>query len=171
MSTVRKIGVTTKEVEPMKKLRIFTDGACSGNPGAGGWAAVFALEEGTQVLSGGELITTNNRMELTAVMEALEYVAWGDNIDSVEIYSDSSYVINAIIKGWLDKWVTNNWMTVNKAPVKNDDLWQRVHDVLCYLDTTGAKIRFQWVKGHNGNPMNELADKEAVKAAKKYKIV
>ena len=141
--------------------RIFTDGACSGNPGPGGWAAVFNLHESSEVVSGYEVDTTNNRMELLAVVGALETATKReyDKRGRIEIHSDSAYIVNAINKGWLDKWKKNGWQTAKKEPVKNKDLWVLIDK---YAEGLRCKVSFIKVKGHSGNTFNELADKHAV---------
>lgn len=134
----------------MKRVEIFTDGACSGNPGPGGWGAVLRYNGVEKELSGGEEETTNNRMELTAVIEALSALKEPCNIS---LYTDSRYVMDGIEK-WIENWKRNNWKTANKkAPVKNIELWQK-------LDELQAKheIRWIWVKGHAGHPENERCD-------------
>lgn len=134
----------------MKRVEIFTDGACSGNPGPGGWGAILRYNGVEKELSGGEEETTNNRMELTAVIEALSALKEPCNIS---LYTDSRYVMDGIEK-WIENWKRNNWKTANKkAPVKNIELWQK-------LDELQAKheIRWIWVKGHAGHPENERCD-------------
>ena len=138
-------------------VRLFTDGACSGNPGPGGWA--FILEHpasGKRIeRSGAERETTNNRMELTAVIEGLSVLT---RASRVELYSDSKYTLDGL-REWLDGWKRRGWKTSDKKPVKNQDLWQRL-DAL-----RGAhEIRFHWIKGHNDHPENERCDKLAVEA-------
>lgn len=145
------------------KLRIFTDGACSGNPGPGGWAAIFNFLDCTKKLSGYEIETTNNRMELLAVVKSLKKVAdikaelLKDGYDEIEIHSDSAYVVNAVNKEWILNWKKNNWKTSKGEDVKNSELWKRL-DVLLNMD---LRISFVKVKGHNGNMFNEMADEEA----------
>ncbi|MBP5615393.1 MAG: ribonuclease HI [Alphaproteobacteria bacterium] len=132
------------------RVEIFTDGACSGNPGVGGWAALLRAKDKEKELSGGELMTTNNRMELTAVIEALRALKTKCNIT---LYTDSKYVMNGITE-WLDKWKQNGFKTSNKkGDVKNVDLWM-------VLDTLiqGHEIRWVWVKGHAGHAENERVD-------------
>lgn len=149
-------------------LRIFTDGACSGNPGPGGWAVIINENEECKVLSGGEEETTNNRMELTAAINAVDYVLSNDLLSKgytdVEIISDSAYVVNAINKAWLFGWKKNDWRTAAKTEVANKDLWQEMYKKYCMCKD---KVKFVKVKGHNGNSFNELADEEARKACKK----
>ncbi|WP_205809433.1 ribonuclease HI [Micromonospora sp. HNM0581] len=131
-------------------VRIWTDGACSGNPGPGGWGAVLRYGSHERELRGGEAShTTNNRMELTAAIEALESLT---RPVTVELHTDSTYVRNGITS-WLASWKRNGWRTAARQPVKNADLWQR-------LEAAGARhqITWLWVKGHNGHPENERAD-------------
>ncbi|MBP5352391.1 MAG: ribonuclease HI [Alphaproteobacteria bacterium] len=132
------------------RVEIFTDGACSGNPGIGGWGAILRYKDVEKELSGGELDTTNNRMELTAVIEALKALKKPCNIS---LYTDSKYVMSGITE-WMENWKQNGWRTANKkSDVKNIDLWQQL-DELCNLH----EIRWVWVKGHNGHPENERCD-------------
>lgn len=145
----------------MKRVEIFTDGACSGNPGAGGWGAILRYNDVEKELSGGEENTTNNRMELTAVISALKALKEPCNIT---LYTDSRYVMDGIEK-WIISWKQNGWKTANKkSPVKNVELWQE-------LDALREKheIRFVWVKGHAGHPENERCDELARNEALKYK--
>ncbi|MCM1114376.1 MAG: ribonuclease HI [Clostridium sp.] len=138
----------------MKKIEIYTDGACSGNPGKGGWGAVLVYNSNEKELSGGEQETTNNRMELTAVIEAL--CALKEPCE-VTLTTDSKYVCDAINKGWVYGWKKNNWRKSDKKPALNVDLWEKL---LPLLQT--HKVTFCWVKGHNGHPYNERCDKLAV---------
>tara|TARA_B100000401_G_C52394323_1_gene525782 strand:- start:96 stop:518 length:423 start_codon:yes stop_codon:yes gene_type:complete len=135
------------------KLKIFTDGACSGNPGKGGWAAIILDGNKQSILSGSESNTTNNRMELMAPIMALKKVKKNSEIT---IYTDSKYVKDGITE-WIKKWKLNNWKSASKKPVKNKDLWVK-------LDNTCEKhkISWKWVKAHAGNKMNNLVDKLAV---------
>jgi ribonuclease HI len=147
-------------------VEIYTDGACSGNPGPGGWGAVLSYSGHTRELSGGEAVpTTNNRMELMAAIQALESLT---RPAKVRLHTDSSYLRNGIT-GWLAGWKRNGWRTASKQPVKNEDLWRR-------LDAAAAKhdVQWLWVKGHAGDPGNERADAlanrgmaEAMAAARK----
>ena len=146
----------------MKKFTIYTDGSCLGNPGAGGWAAVIIdAEENIKKICGGESQTTNNRMELTAAIEALKKISSGD---SAEIFTDSSYLKNAFTQGWLRKWKVNGWKTANKKPVLNKDLWLELDRLISVRD-----IKFNWVKGHAGNKFNEICDSLARGEAEKNK--
>lgn len=144
----------------MKNVEIFTDGACSGNPGPGGWGAVLRYKSTEKEISGGEANTTNNRMEITAVIEALAMLKEPCN---VTLYSDSQYVCNALTKGWAKKWKANNWMRNKTDPALNPDLWERL---LALYDKHNVTI--VWVKGHAGHPENERCDRLAVAQAKKY---
>lgn len=141
----------------MKKVEIFTDGACKGNPGPGGWGAILRYNGTEKELSGGFAETTNNRMELTAVIEALS--ALKEPCDII-LYTDSQYVCNAITKGWAKKWQKNNWMRTKKDPALNKDLWEKL---LLILDK--HNVKFIWLRGHNGHPENERCDRLAVNAA------
>lgn len=141
-------------------LKIWTDGSCLGNPGPGGWAFVATNGQNTAERSGGERDTTNNRMELMAVIRALTAA---HRHSEIELHTDSQYVKNGM-QSWLKNWKKNNWHTANKKPVKNQDLWMQL-DAL-----SGAiKIHWQWVRGHNGDEMNERCDELARTAAEKLK--
>ena len=145
----------------MKTVTLYTDGACSGNPGPGGWAAILMFGQQKKELSGGEPSTTNNRMELTGVIEGLNALK---EPCAVELYSDSKYVIDALEKGWARSWQKRGWVKSDKKPALNPDLWERplalcdVHDV-----------RLHWVKGHATNPYNNRCDELAVAEWKKFK--
>lgn len=146
----------------MPAIEVFTDGACSGNPGAGGWGVILRYGEIEKELSGGEENTTNNRMELTAVIEALK--ALKKECD-ITIYTDSRYVMDGV-QEWMPNWKLNGWKTTNKkSPVKNVKLWQILDSLL-----SKHKIKWVWVKGHNGHPENERVDKLARDEAKKYAV-
>ena len=134
------------------KVEIWTDGACSGNPGPGGWGAVLVFAQKRRELSGGAALTTNNRMELTAAIEALEALT---RPCAVDLNTDSQYLRGGILT-WMKGWKRNGWRTADKKPVKNIDLWQR-------LDLAAARheIAWHWVKGHAGDEMNERADELA----------
>ena len=144
----------------MKTVTIYTDGACSGNPGPGGWGAILEWNGVEKELHGGENPTTNNRMELTAVIVALE--ALKENC-IVELYSDSKYVIDALTKGWLDSWRKNGWKKSDKKPVLNIDLWERLLPQLARHE-----MHYHWVKGHAENEKNNRCDKMAVEESKKF---
>lgn len=144
------------------KLRIFTDGACSGNPGPGGWAALFALDEINEVISGHDISTTNNRMELLAVVQCLkDAFKKHKQYDVLEVHSDSAYVVNAITKQWLAKWKMNGWKTSTKEDVKNHDLWKQLDELLTKGRNAGKQITFIKVKGHDGVLLNEIVDTRA----------
>lgn len=145
----------------MKKVEIFTDGACSGNPGPGGWGAILRCNGTEKELSGGEKDTTNNRMELTAVIEALKALKYSCE---VTITTDSKYVYESVTKGWVYKWKENGWRKADKKPALNPDLWG---ELLALLET--HNVTFNWVKGHNEHPENERCDKLAVAECEKYK--
>lgn len=138
----------------MKTVDIFTDGACSGNPGKGGWATILRYEGHEKEMCGGENETTNNRMELTAFLEGLKALKVPCHVN---LYSDSKYLIDSITKGWVFKWRDNNWIKPDKKEVKNVDLWLQL---LQLLDI--HKVDYHWVKGHDGHPENERCDKMAV---------
>jgi len=133
----------------MTEVVIYTDGACSGNPGPGGWGAVLRYKDVTKELHGGEPLTTNNRMELMAAIQALESLR---RPAQVELYTDSTYVLNGITK-WIGSWQRNGWLTSAKKPVKNADLWRRLAEALSRHEVT-----WRWVKGHAGDEGNERAD-------------
>ena len=137
----------------MKKVTLYTDGACSGNPGKGGWAAILSYNNHEKVLSGGENQTTNNRMELMAVIAGLSALKEGC---IVEIYSDSAYVVNAFLQGWTTNWIENNWKTASNKQVQNVDLWQKLLKL-----TAGHEISWNKVKGHADNELNNRCDKIA----------
>ncbi|MCE2988676.1 MAG: ribonuclease HI [Burkholderiales bacterium] len=134
---------------PDKRVRIFADGACKGNPGPGGWGAILRFGDSEKEIFGGEPATTNNRMELRAVIEALTLLT---RRYAIEVYTDSAYVQKGISE-WIHGWKRNGWRTADKKPVKNDDLW-RVLDQLA----SQHQIEWHWVKGHAGHPENERAD-------------
>ena len=137
-----------------KRVTIFTDGACSGNPGPGGYAAILRYKEQEKEISGALKETTNNRMELTAVIMALKTLK---EPCEVEIFSDSKYVVDSFKKGWISNWQKNGWKTSNRKPVLNVDLWKELLILLKVHDVT-----FFWVKGHNAHPENERCDSLAV---------
>lgn len=138
----------------MKKLNIYTDGACSGNPGKGGWGAVLVYNGIEKEISGAEMHTTNNRMELTAVIKALQLPK---EPCEVELTTDSKYVCDAVNKGWVYGWKKKGWIKSDKKPALNVDLWE---ELLKQLNI--HKVTFIWVKGHNGHPYNDKCDKLAV---------
>jgi ribonuclease HI len=139
---------------------IYTDGACSGNPGPGGWGAILTHGANRKEIKGGELHTTNNRMELMAAISALEALTKPCEVD---LHTDSQYVRNGI-STWIHGWKKNGWKTADKKPVKNVDLWQKLDAAL-----KEHKVRWHWVKGHAGHPMNERADELAREAIAKLR--
>ena len=144
----------------MKTITIYTDGACSGNPGPGGWGAILRYRDTEKELSGGAAETTNNRMELTAVIEALRLLR---EPCIVELYSDSKYVIDALSKGWARGWKARGWVKSDKKPALNPDLWERLLAL-----TDRHEMRYHWVKGHAENEKNNRCDQMAVAESKKF---
>ena len=144
----------------MKKVNIYTDGACSGNPGPGGWGAVLVYRGIEKELCGGERETTNNRMELTAVISALSSLK---EPCEVELCSDSKYVLDALTKGWAESWRRNGWKKADKKPALNADLWQVLLELVAV-----HKMTYVWVKGHEGHEYNERCDRMAVAQSQKY---
>lgn len=142
----------------MKEVTIYTDGACSGNPGPGGWAAVLIYNNHQKEISGREDLTTNNRMELTASIEALKQLKEPCH---VHIYSDSAYLVNAFRKKWVEKWKKNGWRTAAKEPVENRDLWEGLIALLQI-----HRVEWHKVEGHRGDPYNERCDRLARKRIK-----
>lgn len=146
-----------------KQIRIYTDGACSGNPGPGGWGAVLLYGEHMKEISGGEKDTTNQRMELKAVIEGLKALKVRDW--EVLVHTDSAYVANAFAQGWLEKWQANGWKNSRKEEVANQDLWRELLSL--YI---GNRVTFVKVKGHAGDPMNERCDTLAREAIKRLDL-
>jgi ribonuclease HI len=142
------------------RVAIWTDGACSGNPGPGGWGAVLTFDGTEKDLCGGEQLTTNNRMELTAAIMALEALKRPCEID---LHTDSQYVRGGIT-GWMAGWKRNGWKTSDKKPVKNVELWQKLEDA-----AARHQVKWHWVRGHAGDPMNERADELARKGMAPFK--
>ena len=142
----------------MDKVIIYTDGACSGNPGPGGWGSILMMGENRKEISGGKKDTTNNVMELTAVIEALKLLKRPCEVD---LYSDSAYVVNAFLQGWIYNWVKKGWKTSGKEPVKNKEIWQELYDL-----TKIHKVNFIKVKGHSDNKYNNRCDELARNAIK-----
>ena len=138
----------------MKTVTLYTDGACSGNPGPGGWGAILEYNGVEKELSGGEDSTTNNRMELTAVIRGLQALK---ESCTVELYSDSKYVIDSLQKGWAKGWRARGWKKADKSPALNSDLWARLLDL-----SEAHTIHYNWIKGHAGHPENERCDRMAV---------
>ena len=140
----------------MKKVTIYTDGACSGNPGPGGWGSILMFGDVKKEISGAMKDTTNNIMEITAVIEALKCL----KVESdVQVYSDSAYTVNAFNQGWIYNWMKNGWKTANKEPVKNKELWQELYSL-----TKKHKVEFIKVKGHADNEFNNRCDEMAREA-------
>lgn len=140
-------------------IKIYTDGACSGNPGPGGWGAVLIKDHHRKEINGGAAETTNNRMELQAAIEALQALKYEPS--NVILYTDSNYVKGGIT-GWLKNWKRNGWKTADKKPVKNEDLWRALYEI-----ETRHNVTWRWVKGHAGHPENERADELARQGIKK----
>ena len=144
----------------MKQITLYTDGACSGNPGPGGWAAILLYGEAEKVLSGGEASTTNNRMELTAAIEGLKALK---EPCTVTLYSDSRYLVDAVNLGWARGWRNRGWMRTKKDPAKNPELWA---ELLRLLEKHQTELR--WVKGHGDNEYNARCDALAVAESKRF---
>lgn len=142
----------------MDKVTIYTDGACSGNPGPGGWGAILMYGENKKEISGGKKETTNNVMELIAALQALKQLKYPCE---VELYSDSAYLVNGFSNGWIYNWKKNNWKTANKEPVKNQEIWEELYNM-----TQIHKITFIKVKGHSDNEYNNRCDELAREAIK-----
>ncbi len=140
---------------------LYTDGACSGNPGSGGWCALLRYGENEKIISGGNADTTNNRMELTAVIEGLRALK---KPCSVTVVSDSKYVCDAINNGWVYSWKKKGWKKSDGKAALNSELWNDLLDLLFVHE-----VKFQWIKGHDGHPENEICDKTAVEESKKYR--
>lgn len=145
----------------MKQVTLYTDGACSGNPGPGGWGAILEYKGHEREMSGGEENTTNNRMELTAVIQGLKALKESCVVD---LYSDSKYVIDGLSKGWAAGWQKKGWVKADKKPALNPDLWETL------LELTGRhEMHYHWVKGHAENPKNNRCDEMAIAQWKKIK--
>lgn len=142
----------------MEKVTIYTDGACSGNPGPGGWGAVLIYKNTKKEISGAKKNTTNNEMELTAALESLKMLKFPCKVD---LYSDSAYLVNGFLQGWIYNWQKNNWQTADKKPVKNKEIWEQIYDL-----TKKHKVTFIKVKGHADNELNNRCDEMARKAIK-----
>ncbi len=142
----------------MKEVTIYTDGACSGNPGPGGWGAILMYNGAQKEISGSNKETTNNIMEITAVLEAIKLLK---EECKVKIYSDSAYVVNAFNQGWIYNWIKNSWKTANKEPVKNKELWEELYNL-----TKKHDVEFVKVKGHSDNEFNNRCDYLATSAIK-----
>lgn len=159
LKTTRKQRPELFPEERMKKVIIYTDGACSGNPGPGGWGAILRYKDTEKEISGGEKMTTNNRMELTAVISALELLK---ESCEVELYSDSKYVIDALSQGWAESWRKKGWKRADKKPALNPDLWEKLLDLV-----SAHEMTYHWVKGHSENEYNNRCDALAVEAREK----
>jgi ribonuclease HI len=146
-------------MSPSKTVVIFTDGACRGNPGPGGYGAILIYQNHRKEFSGGFRWTTNNRMELMSLIVALQALK---QPCALTIHTDSKYLMNAFAKNWISKWKQNGWKTTTKEPVQNQDLWQTLHNLL-----QPHHFTFQWVKGHADNPENNRCDELAVEASRK----
>lgn len=147
----------------MDKVQIYTDGACTGNPGKGGYAAVLRFKGTVKEISCGFCLTTNNRMELLAAISALELLKRSCEVD---IYTDSKYLSDAVNKGWLTSWIKNGWKKGDKKPVLNVDLWKRLAGLMKI-----HSVNFIWVKGHAGNELNERCDQLAVSAYMQEELI
>lgn len=146
----------------MKKINMYTDGACRGNPGPGGYGVILEYNGHRKCLSGGEASTTNNRMELMAAIVGME--ALKEECE-ITLCSDSKYLIDAIEKGWLESWHDRGWVKADKKPVLNPDLWQKIYSLL-----HKHKVHTVWIKGHDGHPENEECDRMATAEADKFKV-
>ena len=147
----------------MKIVTLYTDGACSGNPGPGGWGAILEFKGTEKELSGGAAQTTNNRMELTAVIKGLKALK---EPCIVELYSDSKYVIDALSKGWAESWRIKGWRKADKKPALNPDLWEELLNLV-----SQHELRYHWVKGHADNPKNNRCDELAVEQSKLHTAI
>jgi len=145
----------------LPQVTVYTDGACSGNPGPGGWGAILMSGSHRKELSGGEALTTNNKMELTAAIEALAALKRKSKVD---LHTDSTYVQNGILK-WIHGWKKNGWRTADRKPVKNAELWQRLDEL-----RTRHEVEWHWVRGHAGHIENERADELAREGMAPFKI-
>lgn len=144
----------------MKEINLYTDGACSGNPGPGGYGTILVYKDKVKEMSEGFKDTTNNQMELLAVIVGLRTLKVKCKVN---VYSDSKYVVDAIEKKWLDSWIAKGWRKADKKPVANVEMWQELTELL-----KKHEVKFNWVKGHNGHEYNERCDKLAVEAYQKY---
>lgn len=146
----------------MEEVIIYTDGACSGNPGPGGWAAILMYQDKKREISGAQKQTTNNIMEITAVIEGLKLLKFPC---TVKVYSDSAYVVNCFKQGWITSWVKNGWKNASKEPVKNKELWQQLYQLV-----QTHKVEFVKVKGHSDNEYNNRCDEMAREAIKQLEM-
>lgn len=151
-----------RDVTQKRTVHIYSDGACSGNPGPGGWGAILRCDGFEKELSGGEAHTTNNRMELMGAISALEALKYPCR---VELQTDSRYIVDSVTKGWAVKWRANGWVKGDKQPALNPDLWGRLLDLLAVHE-----VKFNWIKGHAGHAENERCDALAVAAARRAAI-
>ena len=156
------------KAKSIKTIMVYTDGACSNNPGGpGGWAATLNYEERFDIISGHDVSTTNNRMELTAVVEAIKHlIKKGDNL--IVINSDSAYVVNAVNKGWIEEWHKKGWKTKQGKELANADLWKTLYK---YITSDKIDVVFNKVKGHSGHTFNEIVDEEAKKEVEHAKRI
>ena len=145
-------------------IRVYTDGACSGNPGPGGWAAIIIDDGHEREVAGGETSTTNQRMELRAAIEGLAAIE--ERRGEVALYSDSAYVVNCFRDKWYVRWRRNGWKNAQKKPVENRDLWEELYDAALPHD-----VKWEWVRGHSGDVMNERVDALARSQSEKYRRV
>jgi len=143
-----------------KEIQVFSDGACSGNPGPGGWGAILRYKDVEKELSGGESETTNNRMELMGVIAALESLK---EPCQVKVFTDSQYIAKAFTENWLENWQKNGWKTAGKKAVKNRELWERL-----LAQAAVHRLEWQWIRGHAGHPENERCDQLAVAARDRF---
>lgn len=149
-------------MENKKEVKLYTDGACSGNPGPGGYGAILIYKGIEKEISGGELNTTNNKMEIMAVLKGLEMIK---EPCKVTVYSDSAYVVNSVQMGWLESWRKNNWKKADKSKVKNVDLWERLIELMNIHEVTFVKV-----KGHSDNEYNNRCDRLAVEEREKLTL-
>lgn len=149
-------------MENKKEVKLYTDGACSGNPGPGGYGAILIYKGIEKEISGGELNTTNNKMEIMAVLKGLEMIK---EPCKVTVYSDSAYVVNSVQMGWLESWRKNNWKKADKSKVKNIDLWERLIELMNIHEVTFVKV-----KGHSDNEYNNRCDRLAVSEREKLTL-
>ena len=149
----------------IKKINIYSDGACLSNPGPGGYCSILTYKNAEKIISGGDIDTTNNRMELLAAISGLEAVKDIDNCE-VDLYTDSKYVVDGIEKGWAKNWRRNNWIKSDRNPALNPELWEKL---LNAIERLNNNVNFIWLKGHNGHEYNERCDETARKIAAEYK--
>ena len=155
----RDVARTVAAMPPKKQVTIYTDGACDPNPGIGGWAAILLFGDAKKEITGGERDSTNNRMEMTAVIEALKQLK---EPCAITLITDSEYVKNAFTQGWLQNWLKRGWKTADKKPVKNQDLWQEL-----VRQTDLHHVEWKWVRGHANDELNNRCDELAVSARQK----